>query len=121
MHPRNAFLAAFLAGAGTVAFAHDLRQHPAVITASRQPTVAPSTYIVGHPASPHWGRGHSNADHPAVLAHRSATDSRIDTNTYLVQPPAHAEWRAMEGVNANLEASIAPQVRQPSPTSSSHL
>ncbi|MBQ0958401.1 hypothetical protein KAK06_05470 [Ideonella sp. 4Y11] len=36
--------------------------------------------------------GHANADHPAVAQQRLATQAGIDTNHFLVQPPATVTW-----------------------------
>jgi hypothetical protein len=35
---------------------------------------------------------HANADHPAIAMRREATRRLIDSNTFIVQPPAHVEW-----------------------------
>ncbi len=52
-----------------------------------------SPALVGHPASPRWSLVHANHDHPAVQARRAAP-AGIDSNTFLVQPPATASWVA---------------------------
>jgi hypothetical protein len=73
--------------------AEDIGQHPAVFAPRALPGVNPSTFIVGHPASPTVRGGHANFEHPAVLvAMRHAGRTGIDPNTYLVQPPATVSW-----------------------------
>ena len=72
------------------AAAQDVGQHPAVFTPRTLPGVDPSTFRVGHPASPRMLHGHANFDHPAVSAHDVALP--LDTGRYLVQPPASTRW-----------------------------
>ena len=60
--------------------------------------VDPSTFLVGHPASPRWQVRHANADHPAIAMRREATRRSIDPNTFIVQPPAHVQWTHREEV-----------------------
>jgi hypothetical protein len=72
------------------ALAEDVGQHPAVFAPRALPAVNPSTFIVGHPASPKVRGGHANFEHPAVAAARAA--AAIDPNTFLVQPPASVSW-----------------------------
>ena len=80
-----------------VARAEDIGQHPAVFAPRELPGVNPSTFIVGHPASPTVRGGHANFEHPAVLiARRQAS---IDPNTYLVQPPATVSWTVMSAID----------------------
>ena len=74
-----------------VARAEDIGQHPAVFAPRELPGVNPSTFIVGHPASPTVRGGHANFEHPAVLIARR--HAGIDPNTYLVQPPAMVSWK----------------------------
>ena len=70
--------------------AQDIGQHPAVFATRELPAVNPSTFIVGHPASPTTRGGHANFEHPAVLAARGTVV--IDANVFLVQPPASVRW-----------------------------
>jgi hypothetical protein len=72
------------------AVAQDVGQHPAVFSPRALPGVDPSTFIVGHPASPRFVAGHANHEHPAVAGHDVAP--RVDTDRYLVQPPATTRW-----------------------------
>lgn len=92
-----ALLFAFVAASG--AQAEDIGQHPAVFAPRTLPAVNPSTFIVGHPASPKTRSGHANFEHPAVLAARAA--AAVDANTFLVQPPASVQW------------TLAPAIDQP--------
>jgi len=80
-----------------VAQAEDIGQHPAVFAPRQLPGVNPSTFIVGHPASPTVRGGRANFDHPAVLIVRRRAG--IDPNTYLVQPPATVSWTVMPTVD----------------------
>lgn len=72
------------------AAAQDVGQHPAVFAPRALPGVDPSTFRVGHPASPRVLPGHANFEHPAVSAHDAARP--LDTGRYLVQPPATTRW-----------------------------
>lgn len=91
MNRNNALIGSLLALASLAgAQAQDIGQHPAVFSPRQLPAINPSTFIVAHPASLSWQRGHANHAHPAVSAH----DARpgIDTGSYLVQPPASTRW-----------------------------
>jgi hypothetical protein len=80
--------------------AEDIGQHPAVFAPRALPGVNPSTFIVGHPASPKQRAGHANFEHPAVLiALRHAEQNGIDPNTYLVQPPATVSWTVLPALD----------------------
>lgn len=70
--------------------AQDVGQHPAVFAPRKLPAIDPSTFIVGHPAAPTALAGHANHAHPAVAAKAAAAE--INTDTYLVQPPASTRW-----------------------------
>ena len=72
------------------AVAQDVGQHPAVFAPRALPGVDPSTFIVGHPAAPSFVAGHANHEHPAVTAHDAAAE--LDTDRYMVQPPASTRW-----------------------------
>lgn len=70
--------------------------HPAVATSGAADIAAvqardASPALVGHPASPRWVLVHANHEHPAVQA-RLAASAGIDTNAFLVQPPASVSW-----------------------------
>jgi hypothetical protein len=80
-----------------VAQAEDIGQHPAVFAPRELPGVNPSTFIVGHPASPTVRGGHANFEHPAVLI--AMRHAGIDPNTYLVQPPATVSWTVMPAID----------------------
>jgi len=57
--------------------------------------IDPNTFILGHPASPHWKVVHAGSEHPAVLvARRAAQPPVIDPNLFPVQPPASVRWLA---------------------------
>lgn len=90
MRTRTVLLASLLSAAATLAVAQDVGQHPAVFTPRTLPGVDPSTFVVGHPASPKSLAGHANYEHPAVTVSRE--ERSLDTNTYLVQPPVHVDW-----------------------------
>lgn len=92
MRTRTAVLASLLAATSFASLAQGVFQHPAVSTPPQVAGVDPSTFLVGHPASPTWQVRHANADHPAIAMRREATRRSIDPNTFIVQPPAHAEW-----------------------------
>lgn len=72
--------------------AAEVGQHPAVFAPRGQHDVEAATFIVGHPAAPVWRRDHANLAHPAVSNKTAAP--RVDTDHYLVQPPASTQWRA---------------------------
>lgn len=99
MSVRLTLLLATVAFAG-LAQAQDVGQHPAVFSPRSLPAPNPSTFIVAHPASLSWVRGHANHEHPAVTAFGSAL--KIDSNTFLVQPPAHADWVGVPAVTDTL-------------------
>lgn len=92
MRTRTAVLASVLAATSFASLAQGVFQHPAVSTPPQVAGVDPSTFLVGHPASPTWQLRHANADHPAIAMRREASRNVIDPNTFIVQPPAHAEW-----------------------------
>jgi hypothetical protein len=83
-----------------VAQAEDIGQHPAVFAPRQLPGVNPSTFIVGHPASPMVRGGHANFEHPAVLV--AMRRAGIDPDTYLVQPPAMLSWTVGPTIDAPL-------------------
>ena len=89
IHSRLLLAAIVLAATG-VARAEDIGQHPALFAPRALPGVNPSTFIVGHPASPTVRGGHANFQHPAVLV--AARAVQLDPNIYLVQPPAAVSW-----------------------------
>lgn len=70
--------------------AEEVGQHPAIFVARSLPGVNPSTFIVGHPASPTTRGGHAGFEHPAVVIARQA--GQVDPNTFIVQPPVHVSW-----------------------------
>ena len=91
---------------------HPMGQHPALLVKARTQGIDPNTFIVGHPASPQWVRGHANHDHPAVLVARRTGQSQIDANTFLVQPPATTAWTMGPEVDTQLAgATTAPSAR----------
>ena len=98
MNTRNAVLASLLAATSFASLAQGVFQHPAVATPPQVAGVDPSTFLVGHPASPTWQVRHANADHPAIAMRREASRNVIDPNTFVVQPPAHAEWTNPDAV-----------------------
>jgi hypothetical protein len=77
MNTRTAVLASLLAASSFASLAQGVFQHPAVSTPPQAARVGASTFIVGH---------------PAIAMRAEATRSLIDPNTFVVQPPAHAEW-----------------------------
>lgn len=84
-----------VATVGLPSRAHDLAPHPAVRVLVAPSSINPNTFIVGHPASPTWGRAapvHANGEHPAVLVARRSNVPHIDVNTFIVQPPATTAW-----------------------------
>ena len=92
MNTRNVVLASLLAASTFASLAQGVFQHPAVATPPQVAGVDPSTFIVGHPASPSWQVRHANADHPAIAMRRKVSRTTIDPNTFIVQPPAHVQW-----------------------------
>lgn len=79
-----------LAATPGVAQAGDVGQHPAVFSPRKLPGIEAANFIVGHPAQGGAQRSHANHEHPAVKAARR--ERVIDTNGYLVQPPATTQW-----------------------------
>ena len=108
MRTRTAVLASLLIGAAFASSAQSVFQHPAVPTSFQIVGVDPSTFLVGHPASPTWQLRHANADHPAIAMRREAKHSPIDPNAFIVQPPAHVEW--MQPVAINRDSAVAAAV-----------
>lgn len=82
--------AAGLAAVATTSEAADVGQHPAVYTPRALPSLDANSFRPGHPASPTMRRGHANAEHPAVARPAPV----LDTNHFLVQPPASVHWDA---------------------------
>jgi len=105
MRTRTAVLASLLAASTFASLAQGVFQHPAVSTPPQVTGVDPSTFIVGHPASPTWQVRHANADHPAIAMRREASRHVVDPNTFIVQPPAHVEWTLPR--DAGMEATVA--------------
>jgi hypothetical protein len=105
MNTRTAFLASLLAASSFASLAQGVFQHPAVSTPPQAAGVDPSTFLVGHPASPTWQLRHANAEHPAIAMRAQATRTSIDPNTFIVQPPAHAQWT--HSVPAGTENAVA--------------
>jgi hypothetical protein len=105
MRTRTAVLASLLAATSFASLAQGVFQHPAVATPPQVAGVDPSTFLVGHPASPTWQVRHANADHPAIAMRREATRRLIDPNTFIVQPPAHAQWTHPDG--GGMEQAVA--------------
>ena len=105
MRTRTAVLASLLAATSFASLAQGVFQHPAVATPPQVAGVDPSTFLVGHPASPTWQVRHANADHPAIAMRREATHRLIDPNTFIVQPPAHAQWTHPDG--GGMEQAVA--------------
>jgi hypothetical protein len=105
MRTRTVVLASLLAASTFASLAQSVFQHPAVPTPPQASGVDPSTFIVGHPASPTWQVRHANADHPAIAMRREASRYTIDPNTFVVQPPAHVEW-TYRG-DAGMEVAVA--------------
>lgn len=73
-----------------VAQAGDVGQHPAVFSPRSLPGIEAANFVVGHAAQGGAQRSHANHEHPAVEAARR--ERVIDTNGYLVQPPATTQW-----------------------------
>jgi hypothetical protein len=106
-------------GAAPLAAAQTVGQHPAVSATHALPGIDPNTFIVGHPASPRPRSGHANGQHPAITQWERSRTAAIDSNHFLVQPPAAVKWtlgpqaevpELVPGTAAEL-ASAAPQVR----------
>jgi hypothetical protein len=102
----SVLFASLLAASPLVAHAQDVGQHPAVFAPRELPGVDPSTFIVGHPASPTWRVVQANHDHPAIVVKHDWATQEIDPNTFLVQPPAHVRWIAPGTVE--VAAAISP-------------
>ena len=102
MRLRTVLFASVLAGTAFAAQAQDVGQHPAVFAPRQLPAINPSTFIVGHPASPSWRIEHANPDHPAVVVRRGWEIREVDPNTFLVQPPSHARWNGPGPAGAGL-------------------
>ena len=84
-------LSALLA-AGSV-HAADVGQHPAVFSPRSLPSVDVNTFIPAHPARVTLGAAtREHADHPAVQARQIAPT--VNTDRFLVQPPATTRWTA---------------------------
>jgi hypothetical protein len=70
--------------------------HPATLArhADRpaMPGIDANTFIVAHPAGLALVHGHANYEHPAVVIARASQPSRIDANTFIVQPPTTVSW-----------------------------
>jgi hypothetical protein len=98
--PKNVAIALLALVATGFAHAEEVGQHPAVFAARSLPAVNPSTFIVGHPASPTTRGGHANFDHPAVVLARQ--QSAIDPNTFIVQPPVQVSWTVVPAATATL-------------------
>lgn len=105
LHPALNLLAATLALAAALPAAHAQAavNHPAAwgaaVPAADQARLATGA-TVGHPASPTVRAGHANAEHPAVLL--ADEPVRVDTNTFIVQPPASTRWTLGPAGNAPL-------------------
>jgi hypothetical protein len=100
-----------LAASSLASQAQDVGQHPAVFAPRQLPAVDPSTFVVGHPASPTWQVARENRDHPAIAVKRDEAIQAIDPNTFLVQPPARVSWIVPGRVSvaaATLEANEVP-------------
>ena len=104
MRTRTAILATLLSVTTFAGLAQGVGQHAALPAADRSTGSDPSTFLVGHPASPTWPLRHANHDHPAIAMRREA--NRLDPNTFIVQPPAHVEWTnpAAAGTDAAMAA-----------------
>jgi hypothetical protein len=79
MHIRTVLLLSLLAGNAMVAQAEDVGQHPAVFAPRQLPGVNPSTFIVGHPASPAWrveGAVPEHSDDRVVLRPQLVLDAK---------------------------------------------
>jgi hypothetical protein len=92
MNQRQTLSAVLFVLAACSAQAQDVGQHPAVFSPRHLPGVDPSTFVVGHPASPVSRAGHANHEHPAVTTKRAWLQEQIDANAFIVQPPAPVTW-----------------------------
>jgi len=64
----------------------------------------PNTFIVGHPAGLTFVHGHANHEHPAVATKREAPGQPVDSNQFIVQPPAAVHWAPASEPAAQLAA-----------------
>lgn len=107
-------LAVLLSSLSLAAVAGPLQPHPAVLVAAKAQTIDPSTFRVGHPASPTWQAApkavHANGEHPAVLVARQAQHPHIDSNTFIVQPPASVVWTGRSAGAADVVAASSTAV-----------
>lgn len=92
MNQRHTLSAVLILLAACAAQAQDVGQHPAVFAPRSLPGVDPSTFVVGHPASPVSRAGHANHEHPAVTAKQASSQDQVDANAFIVQPPAQTTW-----------------------------
>jgi len=99
-------LSSLLVAGATAAQAQDVGQHPAVFAPRQLTGVNPSTFIVGHPASPTWRIGQENHEHPAVVVKHEWAAPSIDPNTFIVQPPAHVRWTAGRAPEVSVATSV---------------
>jgi len=53
-------------------------------------------------------RGHANGEHPAVLVKRLAVAPGIDSNTFIVQPPASVSWTTGPTLEPSVRLAGAP-------------
>ena len=106
MRTRTAFVASLLAATSLASLAQGVGQHPAVPGFHQVDGVDPSTFLIGHPASPTWQIRHANHEHPAVAMGREA--SRQDPNTFMVQPPAHVEWTNRGAADTQAAVAVVP-------------
>ena len=70
-------------------------QHPAMLQNASVFNVDASKIVTHHPAGGYNGEAqHANHEHPAVVAAREAQahTAPLDSNTYLVLPPASTVW-----------------------------
>ena len=79
--------AAALLAVSTVASAEEKRAQQAPFAPEQRVAAA------GIVAPAGAATAHANFDHPAIAARRVRAGQAVDPNTYLVQPPAHVEWR----------------------------
>jgi hypothetical protein len=105
MRTRTTVLATLLAATTFASLAQGVGQHP-VPAPHQSAGVDPSTFLVGHPASPAWQLRHANDDHPAIAMRRK--ENRLDPNTFIVQPPAHVEWTNPGAAGTKAAVAAAP-------------
>ena len=89
-------LVATLFGVAATAMAADVGQHPAIFVARSLPGIDATTFIVGHPAGGASRSVHANHPHPALATHLAGSVPHIDSDRYLVQPPATTRWAHAE-------------------------